>query len=170
MTTGLLMVTAAVATALVVVLAIALVRALRHRRRVEASLAAARDELSAVHRRLDALARRVETRTVQDEQEYVITTAGDLALVPTIDRAPVAEGPAEPVSARQFASVAVGESLVTLLSLGHGLRRALSAENRNRISFEMRREVRRSRKQRKEDIKQARRHVRGAGSVAGDAA
>ncbi len=169
MTTGLLMATAAVATALVVVLAVALVRALRHRRRVEQSLAAARDELTSVQRRLDGLARRVETRAVQDEQEYVITTAGDLEVAPTPDRAPAQSLP-EPLSARQFASVAMGESLVTLLSLGHGLRRALSAENRNRIGFEMRREVRRSRKQRKEDIKQARRHLRGAGGVAGDAA
>ncbi len=35
-----------------------------------------------------------------------------------------------------------------LLSLGYGVRRALSAENRNRIRFEMRREVKRARRQR----------------------
>ena len=36
---------------------------------------------------------------------------------------------------------------------------ALSAENRNRIRFEMRREVSRSRRQRRQDIKEARRHL-----------
>ena len=49
------------------------------------------------------------------------------------------------LTAGQFASVAVGESLVRVLSFGYGVRRALSAENRNRIRFEMRREVKRSR-------------------------
>ena len=38
-----------------------------------------------------------------------------------------------------------------------GLRRALAPEVRNRIRFEMKREVKRSRKQRKADMKQARR-------------
>jgi hypothetical protein len=54
----------------------------------------------------------------------------------------------------------LGESLVRLVSLGYGVRRALSAENRNRIRFEVRREVKRSRRQRRRDLKDARRHVR----------
>ena len=65
-----------------------------------------------------------------------------------------------PVDARQFASVAVGESLVRLVSLGYGVRRALSAENRNRIAFEMRREVRRSRKDRRRELRDLRRRLR----------
>ena len=68
-----------------------------------------------------------------------------------------------PVSGRQFASLALGESLVTIFSFGYGVRRALSAENRNRIGFEMRREVRRSRKERKRVEKQTRRHLRATG-------
>ena len=40
-----------------------------------------------------------------------------------------------------------------------GLRRALSAESRNRIRFEFRREVKRSRKQRRADLKAALRHL-----------
>jgi hypothetical protein len=53
--------------------------------------------------------------------------------------------------------VALGESLVKIASFGYGVRRALSAENRNRIAFEMRREVKRSRRKRRLDVKQARR-------------
>ena len=56
--------------------------------------------------------------------------------------------------------MALGESLVTIASFGYGVRRALSAENRNRIGFEMRREVRRARKQRRRDLREAKRHLR----------
>ena len=65
-----------------------------------------------------------------------------------------------PVDARQFASAALGESVVRLVSLGYGVRRALSAENRNRIAFEMRREVRRSRKDRRRELRDLRRRLR----------
>jgi hypothetical protein len=57
-------------------------------------------------------------------------------------------------------SVAAGESLVRLVSLGYGVRRALSAHNRNRIGFEMRREVRRSRRRRRDEVREARRLLR----------
>lgn len=165
MSPGLLMGTATAATVVVLlVLAVLLARALGGRRRLEDSLAASREELVAVQRRLDALARRIEPRPVVSEAEYVITTAGDPD--PTDLARP---DPAPPVvTGRQFASVALGESLVTLVSLGHGVRRALSAENRNRIAFEMRREVRRSRKQRKREVKEARRHLRATSREAGD--
>jgi hypothetical protein len=56
----------------------------------------------------------------------------------------------------------VGESLVRLVSLAYGVRRALSAENRNRIGFEVRREVRRARKRRRREEKQGRRYLREA--------
>ena len=163
MSPGLLMALATAATAavvLVVALVLLLLRSLGGRRRLEDSLAASREELATVQRRLDALARRVEPRPVVAETEYVITTAGD----PDPGERPGTAAPAVPVSARQFASVAAGESLVRLVSLGYGVRKALSAENRNRIGFEMRREVRRSRKQRKREVKRARRHLRDTAS------
>jgi hypothetical protein len=134
----------------------ATVTAGRARRRLADELAASREELAAVQRRLDGLARRVPPSA--QPQEFVITTAGspDVPAEP----APAPLVPPEPLSARQFASVAVGESLVTLVSFGYGVRRALSAENRNRIAFEMRREVRRARKQRRRDLKEAKRYLR----------
>jgi hypothetical protein len=147
---------AAVAVLLVVLLA-AVVGARRARRRTEAALAASRAELAEVQQRLDALTEQLsrpappEPRHRVDETEYVITTAGEL-------RTP--ESAVPQVDARQFASLAVGESLVRLLSLGYGVRRALSAENRNRIAFEMRREVRRSRKDRRRELRDLRRRLR----------
>lgn len=157
---------AALAVALVVTVlaagAVALTAA-RSRRRLEAELAASREELAAVRKRLDGLARRVERpapKPAAAEQEFVITTAGLPEAVATSADQVVAGGAVEPVSARQFASVALGESLVTIASFGYGVRRALSAENRNRIGFEMRREVRRARKQRRRDLREAKRHLR----------
>ena len=56
---------------------------------------------------------------------------------------------------RVVLSATVGEPLVKVVSFGHGLRRALSPESRNRIWFEVRREVRRARKQRRREMKEA---------------
>lgn len=168
MSPGLEVAIAAAATVVVLLLlTVVLRRARRARRRLEDELAASREELAAVQRRLDALARRLEPRPVPDATEYVITTAGE----PDPDDV-AAAAPPVPVSGRQFASLALGESLVTVISFGHGVRRALSAENRNRIGFEMRREVRRSRKQRRRAEKEARRHLRTTGqpTMAEDAA
>ncbi len=166
MSPGLEVAIVAAATAAAVVVLLVLVvarRAVRARRRLEDALAASREELGAVQRRLDALARQVEPRPVTEQTEYVITTAGEP------DRADVAAAaPATPVTGTQFASMALGESLVTIFSFGHGLRRALSAENRNRIAFEVKREVRRSRKQRRREEKQVRRHLRATGQLSFD--
>lgn len=134
----------------------------RARVRLEAQLTASREELAAVQQRLDGLARRLDPVPARREpQEFVITTAG----LPEVhdDRTP--DAPERQLTTREFASVALGESLVTLASLGYGVRRALSAENRNRIAFEMRREVRRARKQRKQDLKEAKRHLRAQAFV-----
>ena len=56
-----------------------------------------------------------------------------------------------------FADIVLRETVVQAASLVHGVRRALSPETRNRIRFEMRREVKRSRKQRRADLREARR-------------
>jgi hypothetical protein len=52
--------------------------------------------------------------------------------------------------------VAVTESVVKVAALAHGVRRALSPQSRNRIRFEMRREVKRSRRERRRSAKQGR--------------
>lgn len=134
----------------------------RARARLEDQLAASREELAAVQRRLDGLSRRLEPAPPRAEpQEFVITTAG----LPDVHAERVADLPERQLTTREFASVALGESLVTIASFGYGVRRALSPENRNRIAFEMRREVRRARKQRKQDLKEAKRHLRAQAFV-----
>ncbi len=70
------------------------------------------------------------------------------------------EGVPARIDGRLFADIVARESVVKAAGLAHGLRRALSAENRNRIRFEMKREVKRSRKQRRADLKASMRRLR----------
>ena len=65
--------------------------------------------------------------------------------------------PAAPahVDTRVFVDIVARESVVKAMSLAHGVRRAMDPETRNRIRFEMRREVKRSRKGRRAEMKQA---------------
>jgi hypothetical protein len=56
-----------------------------------------------------------------------------------------------------FADLVLRESVVKGVSFAHGVRRALAPESRHRIRFLMRQEVKRSRRQRKADLRAARR-------------
>ncbi len=80
--------------------------------------------------------------------EFVITDLGTR----------VEPGPVQ-VDPPAFADIVLKETLVMAASLAHGLRRGLAPANRNRIRFEMRQEVRRSRRQRRSDLKAARRDL-----------
>lgn len=103
--------------------------------------------------------------TTPSRAEYLITSVltdaerASLALPARADGAEESDLPTRVVDARQFTSMAVGESLVRLFTVGHGVRRALSAESRNRAGFAMRREVRRSRKRRRQELREARRFL-----------
>lgn len=130
-------------------LVVALVRL---RARTRADLAAARDESAALRERLDRLEAeqaRPEPAVRAEEREYTITHLGEQ---PAAQRQEV-----EPVSLEKtvFADLLLRESVIRLGSLSHGVRRALSAESRNRIRFEMRREVKRARKQRRVEQREA---------------
>jgi hypothetical protein len=83
--------------------------------------------------------------------EFVITDLGTRT-EPDPEPVPVVAAPA-------FADIVVKETVVMAASLAHGLRRGLTPANRNRIRFEMKQEVRRSRKQRRIDLKAARRDL-----------
>jgi hypothetical protein len=146
-----LLLAGAAVVVVLLVLGVLLAVAFSGRRRVRRDLAASREEL-------EALRQRVEELSAAETVPVAVPPAG--FLITSIDAAdPGALEPSAvvPLSTGEFLSVALAESLVKIASFGYGVRRALSAENRNRIAFEMRREVKRSRRQRRLDVKQARR-------------
>ena len=117
-------------------------------RRSRRELAASRAQLAGLQERVDELARALSE--LQPDREappvgYVITDAGS---------------PAEPVSTAAALSVTLGDPMIRLAALAYGVRRALSAESRNRIAFEVRREVKRARKQRRRDVRHVQRDLR----------
>ena len=142
-------VVAAVLAVVALVLGVALARG---RSRTAQELAASRAETTALQAQLDELARlvsRPEPRHAADA-EFLIT---DLGRSETED-----EPAATPqVGGALFADLVLRETVVKAASFAHGVRRALDPESRNRIRFEMKREVRRARKQRRADTRQARR-------------
>jgi hypothetical protein len=143
MDTPVLIVVAAVVLVIVAGLLVALLRSRAESRR---ALLVAQQDTAELHARLDVLSDQLERQSTTmvrtDDPAYVITDAG-------------APEPQIRVPDRLVLSATVGEPLVKALAFGHGVRRALSAESRNRIWFEMRREVRRARKQRRRETKEA---------------
>jgi hypothetical protein len=63
--------------------------------------------------------------------------------------------PVPMVEPRLFADLVLRESVVKAAALAYGVRRGLAPANRNRIWFEMRREVKRARKERKAEEREA---------------
>ena len=165
-----LLATVAAIVGVVVVIVVALLVARATRRRWQAQLDAARADVDALRARLDAIDAPATQHppTTAGPSEFLITSLPETptslhVAEPASDRARAEEpmvGQASAPTADRFATVALGESLVRLVSLGYGVRRALSAENRNRIRFEMRREVKRARRQRRRDLKEAKRQLR----------
>jgi hypothetical protein len=160
---------AVLAGAAAVALAVVLSRTRRDQQALARELASGRAEQDALRTRLEALAGHAPVPPaagppVQDVSDFVITT------LPGGAREPLPAD--EPMPARSFVTVAAGESLVRAASLVQGLRRALAAESRHRIRFEMTREVKRVRKQRRRDLRDARRRPRASavGPLEGDAA
>ena len=132
------------------VLAVALLRA---RSRTDRVLAEAQAETAVLRDQVAALERRLDRPTVKPEASFVITGLG---LENATDETPV-EQPTTPIGSALFADLVLRETVVKAASLAHGVRRALDAETRNRIRFEMKREVKRARKQRRADTREARR-------------
>ena len=148
-----LLVGGAVAVALLVVVLLARRTANRSAR----ELAAARSNAEALAQRLAAIEESLERhetarRPEVDSPSYVITHLGD----EEPDAVPVAAR----IDGKLFADIVARESVIKVAGLAAGLRRALAPEVRNRIRFEMRREVLRARKQRRADLKAALRDFR----------
>jgi len=100
-----------------------------------------------------------------DRTDYVITRLGDDQTGPVPGQRPAR------IDGSLFADLLLRETVVKSAALAHGLRRALAPEVRNRIRFEMKREVQRARKQRRSDVKEALREFRARerGDLAADA-
>jgi hypothetical protein len=145
---------ACVAVIAAAVAVLALVALSRSRREAAREAAALRRQFA---ERLDAVESRLRTAApkpaVGGDQEYVITRLGELE---PHQGAPVQVR----LTAPAFADAVLRESVVQTASLVQGLRRALAAETRHRIRFEMKREVKRSRKARKAEVKEALREYR----------
>ena len=93
-----------------------------------------------------------DTHDHEGHEAYLITRmdAGEQAAVPL----------ARPIDGRLFVDIVARESVVKAASWTHGLRRALSPENRNRIRFAVRQETRRATRERRSEMKQALRELR----------
>jgi hypothetical protein len=155
-------------TALVLVVGVVVAAfAAAGRRRLHAEINACRGDVDALRDRLEEVSRQVDRGTRPTEEDAAVDRPGNGFVITTMrdgtsgHTPPMPQdGPSPGLSARAFASVALGESLVRVVSFGHGVRRAMTPENRNRIRFEMQREVKRARRQRRRDLKEAKRHLR----------
>jgi hypothetical protein len=145
----------AAALALVAVLAWrrAQVHAVRREEAAERELAALRERLAALER----AARPTRAERAAREREYVITRLGEGDPSGTGREVQPAQ---VSIKAPAFADLVVRETVVHTASWVQGLRRALAAETRHRIRFEMKREIKRSRKARKVEVREALREYR----------
>ena len=136
-----------VLTLICLVLVVALVRERAGSSRLAAELNALRETVDDLHGR-DAAP--TAAATVSTPVEFVITDLGR------------EQEPTEPVhlAAPAFADVVLKETVVKAACFAQGVRRGLAPATRNRIRFEMKQEVRRSRKQRRADLKAAQRDLR----------
>lgn len=151
-----------------------------HRRRaaLDAALARSRDEVESLGRRVEELSAEVvrARRAGELDREYVITSiVDDQAANQLAPGAAAAQEPNRPLArdledqlvqalARQprtspLRARAV-ELVVRTVSLGHGVRRALSADVLDRAAAESHVARRRSRRDRRRQVRQARRLVR----------
>ncbi len=146
------------------------------RRRGSRAVQHAEDRMAALAARVEELSGEVDrVRRGRDDErrEYVITTlaapASDTASGTAADPATGSTGAVlqtRLVTAirRSTADRPAEQVLVALavrtVAVGHGVRRALSPPNRDRIMWEMRRATRESRRSRKQEVRAARRQAR----------
>lgn len=160
------MILALLALALVVLAAVCVagfVLVRRDRERTAAELARTRAEAAELRTKVEALAAQV-ARPAEPE-EFVITHLGEFVdgvSTRSTREAGSTRGADEVqcIDGRLFADIVLRESVVKAAALGHGVRRALAPEVRNRIRFEMKREVKRSRRARKDEYRRVRDEIR----------
>lgn len=149
------------ASGVLVLLLLVVLLALGGRRRARRRLEEAEAREAELRERLETLEKRlappepVGRRRRGDEKEYVITSLGE-------DGEPVEVEPVvrRTLTAPAFADAVFRETVVHSAALVHGVRRALSPEVRFKIRYEMHREVKRARKDRKSEMREALREYR----------
>jgi len=140
----------------------------RERAHTATALAAARVEATGLRRRLEELERRLEPPAdrsdaadadadAADAEGYLITDVVSGGSTSEEGAAPGRHAP--PMNPPLFVDLVLRESVVRSAAFVHGVRRALAPETRHRIRFQMRQEVKRSRKQRRVDVRAAKRHL-----------
>jgi hypothetical protein len=154
------------------------------RRAAHATALARQEEVAALTARVDRLSAEVERARREREghgREYVITTLREAApaglgpggdeRLPDVLRDETGGSAGALLQQRLVTAIRRGtadrpaeQALVSLavrtVAVGHGVRRALSADNRDRIAWEMRRATRHSRRVRKQEVRAARREAR----------
>jgi len=146
-----LVVALAVTVTLLAVAVVLLAVVMAGSRRTRQALDDSQAEVKRLTARVDQLERSAaQQRPTVPEAGYLITDAG------TPRRASI-DDHSEGNQTRVVLSAGLAEPVVKVLAFGYGVHRALSPQNRNRIRFEMRREVRRARKQRRRTARTAQR-------------
>jgi len=127
--------------------------------RLEADLAAERDARAAAEAEAR---RRLETaeRAPRVEAVPVITRLGELEAARERAAARSSDGTTVRLTAPAFADAVLRETVVHTAAWVHGVRRAVSPQTLDRVRGEMRREVKRSRKARKVEVRAALREYR----------
>lgn len=126
----------------------------RDRARLRRELAVSRHDVDHLRQRVDGLVAARAHRT--EVHEFVITDLGDPGPEETPPEAPAL------IDGRMFADIVLRETVVKAAALTHGVRRALAPEVVWRVRGEIRRELKRARRQRRADLKAARRAWEGA--------
>lgn len=146
--------TGALAIGVALVAVLLAVRASRRAARAEEAVATLAERLEVLESLAAPVASPAASPRVPDAAPgaFVITRLDE----PERPDVPVARD----IDGRLFADIVARETVVKAASWTHGLRRALSADNRNRIRFEVRREIRRAGRDRRAETKQALREYR----------
>lgn len=149
--------------ALVVLTSLLVAALLRNRSRARAELAQARAETERLRQRVEGIEQLLTvTPPTPEASGFVITDMGSAELSAHGAGAPAQDLiPAVParIEGRLFADLVLRDTVVKVAGLAHGVRRALAPENRFRMRYEFGREVKRSRRARRAELREARRHL-----------
>ena len=127
----------------------------RDRVRLRAELDERSADLAHLRARVDGLTSR--GARASDDTEYVITDLGEIRDESDLVSTSSTGGAPARIDGKLFADLVLRETVVKAASLTHGVRRALAPEVVWRVRGEVRRELKRLRRQRKADLKLARR-------------